>query len=349
MRPPPNHSRPRGSDTTSSNSSRSGRCPPVPPAGAPGVAALLTTVVREGNLHRTGGCRPTRGSDLPGVAAGAPGRLAITASGPLGGPLRSLVHALLGVTLASDTEHVQLSTGEWSVLTPESLARFAGVLADRSRAAMCLALLDGRAWTAGELARYVGVARSTASEHLNVLVSAGLLAEERQGRHRYLRLADAGAAQLVEDLAAAVGKPSQPSSMRTVRSAGHLAAGRTCYDHLAGTLGVALFEALVARGLVGISDGLVLTAAGRSWFTDLAGAEALNPVGSRPLLRTCLDWTERRPHLGGALAAVLCHQLLDRAWITRGTPPRAVAVTAAGSRALTDLLGLDDVGLRLGW
>ncbi|HUG84053.1 MAG TPA: metalloregulator ArsR/SmtB family transcription factor, partial [Euzebya sp.] len=202
-------------------------------------------------------------------------------------------------------------------MTAESVARFAGVLADRSRTAMCLALLDRRAWTAGELARHVGVARSTASAHLTVLVQAGLLIEERQGRHRYVRLADAEMAQLVEDLAATVGEPRRPTSLRTVRADWHLAMARTCYDHLAGALGVGLFDALVRAQLISVDDGLVLTDSGRAWFIDLAGDAALQPVGGRPLLRTCLDWTERRSHLGGILGAELCHQLVERSWITR--------------------------------
>lgn len=102
-------------------------------------------------------------------------------------------------------------------LPAQSVARFAGLLADRTRAAMCLALLDGRAWTAGELAQHAGVGRSTATEHLNILVGGGLLAEERQGRHRYVRLANPWVAQLVEDLAAAVGEPGRPRSLRAVR------------------------------------------------------------------------------------------------------------------------------------
>lgn len=224
-------------------------------------------------------------------------------------------------------------------MTAESVARFAGLLADRSRAEICLALLDGRAWTAGELARHVGVARSTVSEHLTLLVTAALLAEERQGRHRYVRLADARAAQLVEDLAAAVGAPARPGSLRTVRAADRLAAARTCYDHLAGTLGVALFDALVGAELITVGSGLTLTPAGRGWFVDLAGKATLQPSGSRPLLRTCLDWTERRSHLGGALGAVLCRVSLERSWITRTSPYRAVALSPADSGALGELLG----------
>ncbi len=190
------------------------------------------------------------------------------------------------------------------MLTADSLARFAAVLADRSRAGICLALLDRRAWTAGELARHVGVARSTASEHLNVLVSAGLLAEERQGRHRYLRLADPQTAQLVEDLAAAVGVPGRPASLRAARAAGQLAAARTCYDHLAGVLGVSLFDALVDAELINTRNGLALTCSGRVWFADLAGAGALRPCGTRPLVRTPV-WTGPN---GAATSAALSAQ-----------------------------------------
>jgi DNA-binding transcriptional ArsR family regulator len=225
------------------------------------------------------------------------------------------------------------------ILSPESVARFAGLLADRSRAAMCLALLDGRAWTAGELARQAGVAAPTASEHLNQLVGAGVLAEERQGRHRYLRLASPDIARLLEDLASAGGQPAPARSLRTVRAAADLAAARTCYDHLAGALGVGLFDALVARDLVAVADGLTLTAAGRSWFTDLAGPEALQPSRSRPLLRTCLDWTERKPHLAGQLGAVLYRQFVARSWVRPAAGSRAVRVTPAGGAALSELFG----------
>src|SRR3954470_13036457 len=132
----------------------------------------------------------------------------------------------------------------------EGLARWAGLLADETRAGFLLALLDGRAWTAGELARHAGVAASTTSEHLGKLVAGGLLAEERQGRHRYVRLADAGVAQLVEDLAAQAGPVVAPRP-RTLRESGAgsaMARGRTCYDHLAGRLGIAVTDALTGRG-----------------------------------------------------------------------------------------------------
>ena len=227
------------------------------------------------------------------------------------------------------------------ILAPESVARFAGLLADRSRAAICLALLDGRAWTAAELATYAGIARPTASEHLNQLVQAGLLAEERRGRHRYVRLASPELAQLIEDVAVAAGQPAPTRSLRTVQAAQDLAAARTCYDHLAGTLGVRLFDAMAANGILAINGGLMLTPAGRSWFADLAGPDALHPAGTRPLVRGCLDWTERRPHLGGALGAVLHSELVRRKWLAPSPGSRAVRPTAAGERALSDLLGIN--------
>ncbi|MEV7997252.1 winged helix-turn-helix domain-containing protein, partial [Streptomyces sp. NPDC086077] len=134
-----------------------------------------------------------------------------------------------------------------------ALARLAGLIADETRAACLLALLDGRAWTAGELARHAGVAASTASEHLGKLVAGGVLAEERQGRHRYVRLADARIAQLVEDLAAQVAPGAvirRPGGLREASAGSAMVRGRTCYDHLAGRLGITVTDALTARGLL---------------------------------------------------------------------------------------------------
>lgn len=233
------------------------------------------------------------------------------------------------------------------ILAPESVARFASLLADRSRAAMCVALLDGRAWTAGELARQASIARPTASEHLNLLVGAGVLVQERQGRHRYLRLAGPEIARLIEDMASAAGQAAPARSLRAVNAAHDLAAARTCYDHLAGALGVWLFDSMAAAGLIAVTDGLALTSAGRSWFADLAGPEAVQPARSRPLLRSCLDWTERRPHLAGQLGAVLHRELVRRSWVRPLPGSRAVRVSPEGEAALRDLLGARTCGDRV--
>ncbi|MGV9755231.1 ArsR/SmtB family transcription factor [Streptomyces tricolor] len=221
------------------------------------------------------------------------------------------------------------------------LAALAGLIADRTRAACLLALLDGRAWTAGELARHAGVAASTLSGHLGRLVAGGLLAEERQGRHRYVRLADARVAQLVEDLAAQVPVAVVRQAPRTLRAASAgaaMARGRTCYDHLAGRLGTVLTDALTERGLLRQDTGFALTDAGVEWF-GRAGV-ALDLSGRRPLARACLDWTERRPHLAGAAGAALCRHALEAGWCVRVGSGRAVKVTPQGERALYDLLGI---------
>ncbi len=213
-----------------------------------------------------------------------------------------------------------------------SIARVASVLSDRSRAAMCLAPLDGRAWTAAELARHAGVARSTTGEHLTLLVRAGLLVERRQGQARHVELAGPGVAAVLEDPGALAGEPDRPTSLRTVRADARLAEARTCYDRLAGRLGVAVLDALVARGLVSATGGLAVTPAGRRWFADVCGA---GPAGARPPVRACLDWTERRTHLGGALGAALLRTARERQWVHPVRASPALTVAPAGARALT--------------
>jgi DNA-binding transcriptional ArsR family regulator len=222
--------------------------------------------------------------------------------------------------------------------TPD-LAGLARLLADGTRASFCLALLDGRAWTAAELARHAGVAAPTATGHLNLLVAGGLLAEERQGRHRYVRLADAGTAELIEKLASmAPSSAAPPRSLAADSRRRALARARTCYDHLAGALGVSITEAMSRRGLLDWAQGPALTGDGARWLAALG--ITLPPAARRPLIRSCLDWTERRPHLAGAAGAALCSHALGSGWITRIGTGRAVALTDAGRNALREHLGL---------
>ncbi|MFH0179282.1 ArsR/SmtB family transcription factor [Streptomyces cacaoi] len=272
-------------------------------------------------------------------------------------------------------EHVSITdTGNDRDVRAPGLAALAGLVADETRAVCLLALLDGRAWTAGELARHAGVAPSTLSEHLGKLVAGGLLAEERQGRHRYVRLADTRVAQLVEDLAGQVAPhpAHRPRTLRAASAGSAMARGRTCYDHLAGRLGIAVTDALTALGLLsaerepeGRTDGaeagpsasgptasasreratgFLLTEAGLRWFEG--SGIALDRATRRPLARACLDWTERRPHLAGAAGAALCRHALDAGWCVRIGSERAVKVTAAGERALAELLGIEAGSLR---
>jgi DNA-binding transcriptional ArsR family regulator len=232
-----------------------------------------------------------------------------------------------------------LNTATETTSAPD-LAALAALLADSTRARICLALLDGRAWTAGELAAHAGVAASTATEHLNLLVSGGLLAEERQGRHRYVRLAGQETAELIESMAALAPRNLSParSSLSVANRDRALARGRTCYDHLAGTLGVSITDAMTERGLISWDSGLVVTTAGSAWL-DRLGVK-LQGRTRRPPVRSCLDWTERRPHLAGSLGAALCGLAFDSGWIRRIGSGRAVALTDAGERALRDELGL---------
>jgi DNA-binding transcriptional ArsR family regulator len=231
------------------------------------------------------------------------------------------------------------------VTSASDLASLAALLADETRAAICLALLDGRAWTAGELAAHARVAPSTATEHLHRLVGGGLLVEVRQGRHRYVRLAGPSVAHLIEDLSART--ESRPAPLRGLRAATADAAlrrGRTCYDHLAGRLGVAVTDAMTGAGLLDQTGGFALTAAGLAWLTgDLAlSPDDLRP-GTRPLARGCLDWTERRPHLAGVAGARLCETFLANGWVARIGSGRAVRLTPDGKAALRDRLGLSGV------
>lgn len=226
-----------------------------------------------------------------------------------------------------------------------SIAALAALLADGTRAGICLALLDGRAWTAGELARRAGVAPSTASDHLTRLVQGGLLVQERQGRHRYLRLAGPSVAQLVEDLAAHTRTTPRPAtSLRASTVAAALAYARTCYDHLAGRLGVLMYDALLADGRLDRDSGLTVTPRGWAWADGLGVPVAVVRSARRPVVRDCLDWTERRPHLAGGLGAALCRRFAELGWTTPGTG-RAVRLTPTGRVALATALGISETAL----
>ncbi|MFI1380479.1 ArsR/SmtB family transcription factor [Embleya sp. NPDC020886] len=224
------------------------------------------------------------------------------------------------------------------------LAGVARLPADGTRAAFCLALLDGRAWTANELARYAGVAPSTTTSHLNLLVGGGLLVEERHGRHRYVRVADRRVVELIESLAALA--PQRSARPRSLSASGRQQAparARLCYDHLAGTVALAITDAMVERGLLEWGTEPGLTGKGTLWLTEVG---ITVPGGSRrPPVRACLDWTERRPHLAGAVGTALCTHALAAGWMTRVGTTRALVVTPAGRRAWHDHLGLPPADL----
>ena len=217
------------------------------------------------------------------------------------------------------------------------LAEVAALLGDAARAGMVTSLWDGRARPAGELARLAGVTPATASAHLAKLLAGGVLRVESRGRHRFYRLADERVAQAIEALAAVL--PPRPAALPESLPSLHRA--RLCYDHLAGRLGVAVSDALLERGwLEHASDAYTLPARGRRAFARFGVDVNELERGRRPLLRSCLDWTERREHVGGALGAALASELLERDWLRRERGSRALLVTRAGHRGLADTLGL---------
>lgn len=238
------------------------------------------------------------------------------------------------------------------------IAPVAALLADRARAAMLIAMIDGRPLAAGELARQADVSAATASAHLARLLDGELVTVIRQGRHRYYQLAGREVAAAIESLSYL--SPGVPvRSLRQSRLAEALAEARTCYDHLAGRAGVALLDALLAREL--LRPAGQAQEAGRAsrqvprGLTELpefevteAGVASLAEFGvdvtalrrqRRRLAAACLDWTQRRPHLNGALGAAITTRLLDTGWLERGQHRRSVRLTPAGREGLAATFG----------
>lgn len=227
-----------------------------------------------------------------------------------------------------------------------ALASVACLLGDESRAAMCLALLDGGAWTVSELAEAASVGRAAASEHVARLVAGGLVTTETQGRHKFVRLAGPRVAELVE-LLSGFGTPAPARSLAAVRERTRLAAARTCYDHLAGQLGVALADALVTAGHAELaSDAGIVTDTGMA-FLDRIGIDVKSMLArgsrksSRVLCRPCLDWSERRPHLAGMVGAAICTHSFDQGWIRPIPGTRAVTITPRGQHVFRTEFGAE--------
>lgn len=221
-------------------------------------------------------------------------------------------------------------------MTP-NVAAVAALLADPTRAAMLMALMDGRALTATELAIEGQVAPSTASSHLARLTDAGLLAVLRQGRKRYFRLAHAPVAELLEGLLSFAAR-SGHVAVHTGPDDLALRHARSCYDHLAGHYGVALWDRLHAHALLAEPDGAtVLTTQGEAWCQQLGIDLAAVRASRRPLCLPCLDWSERRMHLAGALGAAIFDRMLALALVHRQPLGRALRVTPKGERFLENL------------
>lgn len=226
------------------------------------------------------------------------------------------------------------------------VAKIAALIGDPARANILKALMDGRARTAKELAHVAGVSPQTTSGHLAKLSDGGLLGLAKQGRHRYYHLANAQVATAIESLMALAGEQPLPKHHHHTRVAGALRAARTCYDHIAGRLGVCLFDQLIARGCLlpksdaGGEDEFVVTAAGRKLFAAMQIDVDGIARGKRRFARACLDWSERSPHLAGGLGAALADRCFDLGWLERRRDSRAVTLTRAGEAGLARLFDL---------
>lgn len=232
-------------------------------------------------------------------------------------------------------------------MNTNQIAHIAALVGEPARTAMLMALMDGRALTARELADAGHITAQTASRHLSLLVEAGLLRLERQGRHRYHRLASADVARVLEGLMQLAVQQPAPAPRRMVvgpRDAA-LRTARTCYDHIAGRLGVAITEHLLAEGAMAF-DGdagghvteqaaAVLQRLGLDGETDPGVAGS----GKRPYCRPCLDWSERRMHVAGKLGAMICSHCLGQGWLLRRSDTRALQITPGGAVALRNWLG----------
>lgn len=237
------------------------------------------------------------------------------------------------------------------------IAPVAALIADPTRAAILTALLDGRPLAAGELARLAGVSAATASAHLARLLGGGLVTMTRQGRHRYYHLAGPGIAAVLEAMARISPQP-QVRSLRQSRQARALAEARTCYDHLAGRAGVTLLAALLEKKIITKKVLNGCAPAGEQWPGDSTftaeyevtrrGLATLAAFGidlenlrrsRRRFAGACVDWTQRRPHLNGALGAAVLARLLELHWFERGPTRRALCLTEAGQEGLAETFG----------
>jgi DNA-binding transcriptional ArsR family regulator len=222
------------------------------------------------------------------------------------------------------------------------MAEIGALVGDPARANMLTALMNGESLTASDLAWHAGVTPQTASGHLARMTEAELVKVTASGRHRYYRLASPRVAQMLESIFLVASDQSQPrrripSYVDTV-----MRDGRTCYDHLAGRLGVAVTGALVTRGCIDLEDeAAVLTRRGHKFFDGL-GVD-LEAIGRkrRCFCRVCVDLTERRPHLAGAVGAALCLHCFGAGWIERVKDSRGVTVTPKGAAGLLETLGIE--------
>jgi DNA-binding transcriptional ArsR family regulator len=217
-----------------------------------------------------------------------------------------------------------------------NIAALAAPLADPGRAQMMTLLMDGRARTVTELGAATGLAKASASEQVANLVAAGFLRAERQGRHKYLTLASPEIARLIETLMAVASQTAFPTPRKPLPGPRDpaLREARLCYNHLAGAMGVRLYQSLAARSfLAHTAGGLDLTPVGRAFCLSLGLTDTDLAPARSPLCRDCLDWSERQSHLGGRLGRLLLSRMESDGWFRCREGTRALAVTTLGRKA----------------
>jgi DNA-binding transcriptional ArsR family regulator len=223
-----------------------------------------------------------------------------------------------------------------------NMVEVAALVGDTARATMLAALMGGQALTASELAFLARISRPTASEHLAKLVEARLIAVTQKRQFRYFRIASPLVARMLESIIA-VAAIEVPARHRP-RSADDdaLRFARTCYDHLAGRLGVAISDGLIAKGMIMLSeDGGVVTETGAKFLSDFGTDLTSNSCGSRIFCRPCLDWSERRYHIAGHVGAELWRRCVALGWVTKQRDTRAVQITKIGKLGLLEAFGVD--------
>lgn len=233
------------------------------------------------------------------------------------------------------------------MITGPLIAEIAALVGDPARATMLSALLDGRALTATELAYAARITPQTASTHLAKLIDVGLLSTVRDGRHRYLRLASAKVAQMIDGIMA-VALDNRPRYRPLSRQAQELRGARVCYDHLAGRISVDLADFFTEHEYVVFGDEAAEVTPDGVRFLAEFGIDLSCGTKRRFLCRSCLDWTERRPDIGGAVGAAIANRLFDLNWTERKKNSRAVTVTPTGAAGLLCTFGIHNPELGIG-
>ncbi len=248
--------------------------------------------------------------------------------------------------MTTKKEKTSRKGGRMGLITPDEeveahFGQIAALIGERSRAVMLWNLLDGRSYTATELALCANISKQACSSHLNQLLDAGILRVEKQGRHRYFTFASDSAARVIESIASLMRKDIGMETKHDVIPTG-IRFARTCYDHLAGRAGVVIFQEIISQGLlITKADQLMITTQGEQWFNNFSIDTNELQRRNRNFVYACMDWSDRRPHLGGSLAAELLKRFLDLDWFRRIRDSREVFVTPKGKIELARMLRVD--------